>query len=56
MNPTTIPRLYVRIYPAWEYELIDGQRTGRKRPRQFDPPTMRNMCVVPSQRKAMEFA
>ena len=37
MTPEQILAKYGRIYPAWEYELTghDGERTGRKRARQF---------------------
>lgn len=35
MTPEQILAKYGRIYPAWEYELADGQRTGRRRKRQY---------------------
>lgn len=35
MTPERILVLYGRIHPAWEYELVDGTRTGRRRKRQF---------------------
>ncbi len=54
MDAATILRLYGRLYPAREYELDAGVRTGRTRRAQFERP-MRNMCVLPSKRVVMQF-
>ncbi len=35
MSPAEIAKRYGRLFPAWEHELLDGARTGRRRKRQF---------------------